>query len=152
MSTCRGTACRTLPPEGETGDLRFWGVDRAPYPAARGRDAKEGYGKPYPYSLRSMSMATVVVSTYKVASYLEGGGHFWVYMQYVQGLQRLGCDVYWLEKLRSTGNWGQDAARVTEFLRRMDRFGLQGKCVLYYDRLKDANDGASCSYIGITSS
>ena len=68
-----------------------------PYPAACGRQAKEGYGKPHPYSLRSIGMATVVVSTYKVASYPEGGGHFWVYMQYVQGLQRLGCDVYWLE-------------------------------------------------------
>jgi hypothetical protein len=95
-------------------------------------------------------MATVVVSTYKVASYLEGGGHFWVYMQYVQGLQRLGCDVYWLEKLRSTCNAGQDAARVAEFLKRMDRFGLGGKCILYYDQLKDGSGGVSRSYTGTT--
>src|SRR2546422_1389594 len=82
-------------------------------------------------------MATVVVSTYKVASYPEGGGHFWVYTQYVLGLQQLGCDVYWLEKLRSSGSAAQDAARVAEFLKRIERFGLGGKCVLYWERSEE---------------
>jgi hypothetical protein len=96
-------------------------------------------------------MATVVVSTYKVASYPEGGGHFWVYMQYVQGLQQLGCDIYWLEKLRTSGDEDRDAARVAEFLKRMERFGLEGKCVLYHDRLNDGTGEVSRSYIGMTS-
>jgi hypothetical protein len=93
----------------------------------------------------AQGMATVVISAYKVASYLEGGGHFWVYMQYVLGLQQLGCDVYWLEKLRSTGNADHDAARVAEFLKRMERFGLGGKCVLYSERA----EGGSRNYIGM---
>ena len=31
-----------------------------------------------------------VISVYKVANFPDGGGHFWVYMQYAQGLRRLG--------------------------------------------------------------
>src|SRR3989454_2936732 len=45
-------------------------------------------------------MATVVVSPFDVANFPGGGGHFWVYMQYAQGLRRLGCEVYWLEEVR----------------------------------------------------
>ena len=97
-------------------------------------------------------MATVVVSTYKVASYPEGGGHFWVYTQYVLGLQQLGCDVFWLEKLRSSGSAAQDAARVAEFLKRMERFGLGGKCVLYWERPEGGNVAVSRSYIGMAAS
>ena len=39
-------------------------------------------------------MTTAVMSVYKVASFPDGGGHFWVYLQYALGLRRLGCDVY----------------------------------------------------------
>jgi hypothetical protein len=79
-------------------------------------------------------MATVVISTYDVANFPEGGGHFWVYMQYAQGLRRLGCDVYWLENLRRSGDEAQDAARLATFLARMARFGLDGKAILYSER------------------
>src|SRR2546425_2351466 len=34
-------------------------------------------------------MTTAVISVYKVASFPEGGGHFWVYLQYALGLRRL---------------------------------------------------------------
>ena len=34
-------------------------------------------------------MATVVISPTGVASYPEGGGHFWVFMQYAHALRRL---------------------------------------------------------------
>src|SRR5205823_878153 len=63
--------------------------DRFPGPAlapARGAGAR--------------AMSTVVISVYKVANFPDGGGHFWVYMQYAQALRRLGCEVYWLEQLR----------------------------------------------------
>src|SRR5205823_14845081 len=45
-------------------------------------------------------MATIAVSPFDVANFPAGGGHFWVYMQYVQGLSRLGRDVFWLEQFR----------------------------------------------------
>ena len=34
-----------------------------------------------------MNMTTVVISPFRTVQFLEGGGHFWVYMQYVQGLR-----------------------------------------------------------------
>ena len=45
-------------------------------------------------------MITAVLSVYKVANFPDGGGNFWVYMQYAQGLRALGCEVYWLEQFR----------------------------------------------------
>ena len=72
-------------------------------------------------------MATIVVSPFDVVGFPEGGGHFWVYMQYVQSLRRLGCDVYWLEQLPA-----QPAERaLATFRARMARFGMEGRCLLY---------------------
>ena len=48
-------------------------------------------------------MPTIVIAAHNVAGFPEGGGHFWVYLQYVLGLRQLGCDVYWLEAFRSKG-------------------------------------------------
>jgi len=75
----------------------------------------------------------VVISVYKVANFPDGGGHFWVYMQYAQGLRRLGCDVYWLEQFRppAAGDDAQEAALLAPFFERMKRFGLEGKTLLY---------------------
>jgi hypothetical protein len=74
-----------------------------------------------------------VISVYKVANFPDGGGHFWVYMQYAQGLRRLGCDVYWLEQFRppASGDSAQQAALLSPFFERMKRFGLEGKTLLY---------------------
>jgi hypothetical protein len=76
-------------------------------------------------------MATVIVSCYKVAKFLDGGGHFWVYMQYIQALRRAGCDVYWLERVRSSADRAADERAVAKFLERTRSFGLEGKMLLY---------------------
>jgi glycosyltransferase involved in cell wall biosynthesis len=76
-------------------------------------------------------MATVVVAPSNVVNFPEGGGHFWVYMQYAQGLRRLGCEVYWLEGFRSRGDEGRDAAALAAFRARMERYGLGDKLILY---------------------
>src|SRR3989454_1980043 len=89
-------------------------------------------------------MATVVVSPDNVANFPEGGGHFWVYMQYVQGLIRSGCDVYWLERFRRGDDSDRDARTVATFFRRMARFGLDGKVLLY--SLDDGADGTGSSF------
>ena len=48
-------------------------------------------------------MTTVVIAPYNVVNSPEVGGHFWVYMQYAQGLLNLECEVYWLPQYgRST--------------------------------------------------
>src|SRR6266566_3749914 len=74
---------------------------------------------------------TVVISVYKVANFPDGGGHFWVYMQYAHALRRLGCDVYWLEQFRPLRDPDQEAHVLSTFLEKMKRFGLEGKTLLY---------------------
>src|SRR6266571_8272626 len=76
-------------------------------------------------------MSTVVVSPYRTLEFLEGGGHFWVYLQYVHGLQQAGCDVYWVEHFRSLG--GQETSRVDSLLRRLAGHGLADKVILCTD-------------------
>ena len=49
-------------------------------------------------------MTTIVISPQGVVNAPNVGGHFWVYMQYAQGLLRLGCEVYWLERFTNRGN------------------------------------------------
>src|SRR5256886_16404798 len=76
-------------------------------------------------------MSTVVISVYKVANFPDGGGHFWVYMQYAQALRRLGCEVYWLEQLRPVGDPERETRLLDAFLARVERFGVRGRTLLY---------------------
>ena len=74
-------------------------------------------------------MATVVISPVDVATFPAGGGHFWVYTQYAQGLLQLGCEVIWLERIPEEL---PEAATAT-FFDRMERYGLGGNAFLYRD-------------------
>ncbi len=74
-------------------------------------------------------MTTVVISPFDVAGFPAGGGHFWVYAQYAQGLQQLGCEVVWLERVPEEL---PEAATAT-FFDRMERYGLGGNAFLYRD-------------------
>src|SRR5919108_1647936 len=76
-------------------------------------------------------MPTVVVAPFHAAAFPEGGGHLWVYLQYVLGLQQLGCDVYWLEAFASKGHVCQEAAALATFRARLQRFGLDGRVIIY---------------------
>src|SRR2546426_757943 len=78
-------------------------------------------------------MSLVVLSAYNVVNFPDGGGHFWVYMQYAQGLRRLGYDVYWMEEFRRSGDPEQDDLLLSIFFARMERFGLADKLILYVD-------------------
>ena len=95
-------------------------------------------------------MARVVLSCYNVASFPEGGGHFWVYMQYVLALRAAGCEVYWLERFRRGKDPARDARAIPEFFDRMTRFGMEGKVLLYTQ--DDGPDGAASTpeFIGVT--
>lgn len=97
-------------------------------------------------------MPIIVISPFNVLNFREGGGHFWVYMQYVQGLRELGCDVYWLERFSCRGSSRENELAVSGFQARMDQFGLSGKTVLY-----TAGDGPGASdppdnYVGVSRS
>ena len=68
-------------------------------------------------------MTTVVISPFMTLNFLEGGGHFWVYLQYVQGLRQAGCDVYWLEQLPAEQPPPEEA-KVEAWLERLRGYGL----------------------------
>jgi hypothetical protein len=95
-------------------------------------------------------MITAVISVYKVANFPDGGGHFWVYMQYVQGLLRLGCEVYWLEQLRPVEDPEGEAHVLSVFFERMKRFGLEGKTLLYALDRPRKGDAGSVRFVGCT--
>jgi len=76
-------------------------------------------------------MPTVVLSASNVANFPDGGGHFWVYLQYVLGLRQLGCDVYWLEGFPTKGRTEREAAALATFRARTEAYGLVGKVVFY---------------------
>src|SRR5262245_310786 len=76
-------------------------------------------------------MTTVVVSPFHVASFPEGGGHFWVYMQYVLGLRQLGCEVYWLEQFNLDLETEHGKATLQIFSERMQKFGMHENFILY---------------------
>src|SRR5262249_55116626 len=78
--------------------------------------------------------ATVVLSAFNVANFPEGGGHFWVYMQYALGLRQRGCDVYWMERFRPGDAGRRDATAIATFFDRMDAFGFGGKTILFAAR------------------
>lgn len=73
----------------------------------------------------------VVISPHNVVNYPPGGGHFWVYLQYADGLRRLGCDVWWLEEFRPTGNAREDASRVETLVERLRFYGIEDRAIFY---------------------
>ena len=97
-------------------------------------------------------MPTVVISPYNVVNFPEGGGHWWVYMQYAQGLLQLGCELYWLEGFRTQGDAKQDAAALATFRARMERYGLGGKCIVYLIHANDTAIEAPRRYLDMTQS
>src|SRR5262245_29241480 len=73
---------------------------------------------------------TVVLCAYNVANFPTGGGHLWVYMQYVFGLKRLGCDVYWLECFRRSDDPQRDAAAIDSFFAKLGSLGMADHVIL----------------------
>ena len=67
---------------------------------------------------------TVCLCPSNTLYYLEGGGHFWVYLNWALGLKSLGCRVIWLDC--SPVRWGLDdcVKRLRVLKERLGRFGL----------------------------
>ena len=85
----------------------------------------------------------IVVSPHNVVNYPPGGGHFWVYMQYVDGLRRIGCDVWWLEEFRRSGDAQEEQARVATLEQRLAPFGMDERIILYTEDQEFVNCTAS---------
>ncbi len=95
-------------------------------------------------------MPTIVLSSYGVANFPEGGGHFSVYLQYVLGLRQLGYDVYWLEGFRTKGRVEREAAALAMFRARMKQYGFDGKFALYVMPDEEPMDEAPTEYLDPT--
>jgi hypothetical protein len=92
-------------------------------------------------------VTTVVIAPTNVVNFPAGGGHFWVYMQYVDGLRRLGCDVYWLEEYSPPATPAEETRLLDTFAGRMARYGLAGKAIVY-SRQARAGGGTGVEYVG----
>jgi hypothetical protein len=75
-------------------------------------------------------MTTVVLATVRMLEFLDGGGHFWVYMQYAEGLRRHGCDVYILDAFTGQRATHPDPVSLDRFLERMAAHDLRDKVVI----------------------
>ncbi len=93
-------------------------------------------------------MPVIVISAFNVINFLEGGGHFWVYMQYAQGLRELGCEVYWLEGFRRRASEREQELALAAFHERMERFGLSGRTILYTSTEANGAGGIPEHYLG----
>lgn len=80
-------------------------------------------------------MTTVVVSPRNVIGFAGGGGHAWVYLQYVHGLRAAGCDVWWMEEValpRPSGDHRLvDAAQIESLWTRLGEHGLADRLLIY---------------------
>jgi hypothetical protein len=97
-------------------------------------------------------MTTVVISPSNVVGFPEGGGHFWVYMQYVQGLLEIGCEVYWLERFHTSNDHDRDSFALSNFFKRITQYGLENKAILYTLESSGEMPTTSVEYIGIPKS
>ena len=74
----------------------------------------------------------VVIGSSFVAQYPEGGGNFWVPLQYLLGLRALGHDAWWLEYLWTRGDAARDRQCIDTFLRNVTALGIADRVVLGY--------------------
>ena len=75
--------------------------------------------------------ATVVLSAFDVLQFPQGGGHFSAFLQYVHGLRAQGCEVWWLERLSSSGDRDADVRKAAELSGRLGAAGLPDRLIVY---------------------
>jgi hypothetical protein len=74
----------------------------------------------------------VFVGSKFVAQYPEGGGVFWVPLQYLLGLLELGVDAWWVELLSASGQPASDHARIKRFFEAAAAMGVGERVVLLF--------------------
>jgi hypothetical protein len=78
-------------------------------------------------------MRTVVLATVRMLEFLDGGGHFWVYLQYAEGLRRQGCEVYFLDAFTGQRSSAPDRESIERFLDCMAAYDLRDRVVIAID-------------------
>jgi hypothetical protein len=78
-------------------------------------------------------MTTVLLATVRMLEFLDGGGHFWVYMQYAEGLRRQGCEVYLLDTFTGQQATQPDRESIDRFLDHMAAYNLRDRVIIAID-------------------
>src|SRR5262245_61352755 len=78
----------------------------------------------------------------RTIDYLEGGGHFWVYLNWALGFKDCGCHVVWLETVAPQSEPRIIRARLDQLRRRLEPYGLRSLalCSASGDELPDESD------------
>jgi hypothetical protein len=76
--------------------------------------------------------SSIFVGSAFVAQYLEGGGNFWVPLQYLLGLRELGYDAWWLEYLWTRGDAERDRRYIDAFWGHVRDLGVADRVILGY--------------------
>ena len=98
-------------------------------------------------------MTRVAISPYRATKYLDRAGNFWVYLQYALGLQAVGCDVWWLERLEEPGQGTRSGLQApardqAELLAgTLARFGLRNAPLLYTEG--DGAENFDPTWVGV---
>src|SRR5262245_54541703 len=83
----------------------------------------------------------IVIASAFVAKYPEGGGTFWVPLQYLRGFRDLGCDAYWLDVLEGSGDEAVDRAFIDTFLAYARELGVgEWTALAFYPHGVDRRD------------
>jgi glycosyltransferase involved in cell wall biosynthesis len=88
-------------------------------------------------------MRTVLLATVRMLEFLDGGGHFWVYMQYAEGLRRQGCEVYLLDTFTGQQATQPDRESIDRFLDHMAAYNLRDRVIIAID-----GPDADVQYVG----
>jgi hypothetical protein len=72
----------------------------------------------------------VFIGSAFVAQYPEGGGNFWVPLQYLLGLRELGYDAWWLEYLWPRSDPARDRQCIDKFLADVRDMGVADRVIL----------------------
>jgi hypothetical protein len=93
----------------------------------------------------------VLISTLRLLDFLEGGGHFWVYMQYADAFRRLGCEVHLLD----SSVWSTampDERRLGAFHDRLARHGFGDRVIVAADCRSSNGAGVRSRFLGLPES
>ena len=76
--------------------------------------------------------SSIFIGSAFVAKYPNGGGIYWVPLQYMLGFEELGVDAFWLEILESTGRGDVDDHFIERFFANASTFGIRERVVLAF--------------------
>lgn len=94
--------------------------------------------------------STVFVGSEFVAKYAEGGGNFWVPLQYLEGLLELGHDAWWLELVGTSGDPDIDRAKIDRFRRNVADMGVTDRvAIAYFPSSPVGEISAATEWIGL---